>query len=139
NKSMLVDLPTNAGEVIASQPSVATVVMRSKTRAFIQGVSPGATNIFFLDPPGNSIAVLDITVVQPAGGGAASDVEQGLQSALSRNLHNSNIRVVSVTLDGADGAIVTRVVVTGTIRAQDGLSRATLMAAQFAGGDAKVA
>ena len=60
NKSMLVDLPTNAGEVIASQPAVATVVMRSKTRAFIQGISPGVTNIFFLDPAGNNIAVLDL-------------------------------------------------------------------------------
>src|SRR5688500_6951173 len=71
NKSMLVDLPTNAGEVIASQPAVATVVMRSKTRAFIQGVSPGVTNIFFLDPAGDNIAVLDITVVQQAPGGNA--------------------------------------------------------------------
>src|SRR5690606_28269793 len=56
NKSVLVDLPTNAGEVIASQPSVATVVMRSKTRAIVQGVSGGDTNIFFLDAVGNSIA-----------------------------------------------------------------------------------
>src|SRR5690606_25076007 len=39
NKSILVDLPTNAGEVIVGQPGIATVVMRSKTRAIVQGVS----------------------------------------------------------------------------------------------------
>ena len=50
NKSMIVDLPANVGEVIASQPSVAAVVMRSKRRAIVQGVAGGDTNIFFLGP-----------------------------------------------------------------------------------------
>lgn len=139
NKSILVDLPTNAGEVIASQPAVATVVMRSKTRAFIQGVSGGATNIFFLDPAGNSIAVLDVKVVQSSNGGSASDVGPALEAALSRNLPNSHIRVESVTLNDPSGATTSRVVITGTVRSQDDLAKATLMAAQFAGGDANVA
>jgi pilus assembly protein CpaC len=139
NKSMLVDLPTNAGEVIASQPGIATVVMRSKTRAFIQGVTPGATNIFFLDPAGNSIAVLDIKVIQTSGGGNGADVGPVLQAALSRNLPRSNIRVESVTLNNGDGGTINRVVITGTVRSQDDLAKATLMAAQFAGGDDNVA
>ena len=52
NKSMIVDFPVNVGEVIASQPDVATVVMRSKKRAIVQGISGGDTNIFFLDANG---------------------------------------------------------------------------------------
>ncbi len=130
NKSVLVDLPTNAGEVIASQPSVATVVMRSKTRAIVQGVSGGDTNIFFLDPAGNNIAVLDIKVYQPR-----SDVGNALETALKRNLPGSRLSVESVTL----GEDTNRVVLTGTALSQDDLDKATQMAIQFAGSPDNVA
>ena len=134
NKSILVDLPTNAGEVIASQPAVATVVMRSKTRAIVQGISGGTTNIFFLDPAGNSIAVLDLRVYS-----ARSDVGNALESALNRNLPGSRIIVESVTLDDASGGGTNRVVLSGTVRSQDDLEKAMLMASQFAGGEENVA
>lgn len=130
NKSVLVDLPTNVGEVIASQPAVATVVMRSKTRAIVQGVAGGDTNIFFLDPAGNNIAVLDLKVYQPR-----SDVGNALEAAISRNLPGSHIKVESVILDGS----ANRVVLTGTARSQDDLAKATLMAIQFAGDEKNVA
>ncbi|MEQ1899365.1 MAG: type II and III secretion system protein family protein [Devosia sp.] len=130
NKSMIVDLPVNVGEVIASQPSVATVVMRSKTRAIVQGVSGGDTNIFFLDTNGQNITVLDLKVFQPR-----SDVGNALEAALARNLPNSNIQVESVLLDGA----LNRVVLTGTAMSQDDVNKASLMAAQFAGGEGNVA
>lgn len=129
NKSILVDLPTNAGEVIASQPSVATVVMRSKTRAIVQGLAGGDTNIFFLDPAGNSIAVLDVKVYQPR-----SDVGNALETALARNLPGSHLRVESVLLDGQTN----RVVLTGTAQSQDDLDKATKMAIQFAGDEKNV-
>lgn len=130
NKSILVDLPTNVGEVIASQPAVATVVMRSKTRAIVQGVSGGDTNIFFLDPAGNSIAVLDLKIYQPR-----SDVGNALEAALARNLPGSRIRVESALL--ADST--NRVVLTGTAVSQDDLNKATQMAVQFAGSPENVA
>ncbi|MEO7221980.1 MAG: type II and III secretion system protein family protein [Devosia sp.] len=139
NKSILVDLPTNAGEVIASQPAVANVVMRSKTRAIIQGVAAGDTNIFFLDPAGNNIAVFDVKVIQTSGGGGASDIGPALESALARNLQGSRIRIESVTLDDPSGATTNRVVLTGTVRSQDDLAKAVLMAVQFAGGEGNVA
>ena len=129
NKSVLVDLPTNVGEVIASQPSVATVVMRSKTRAIIQGVAGGDTNIFFLDPAGNSIAVLDLKVYQPR-----SDIGNALEAAITRNIPGSRIRVESALLDGTN-----RVVLTGTALSQDDLDKAVMMAVQFSGGAENVA
>jgi pilus assembly protein CpaC len=130
NKSVLVDLPTNAGEVIASQPAVATVVMRSKTRAIVQGVSSGSTNIFFLDAAGNSIAVLDLRVAA-----ARSGTGEALEAAISRNIPGSRIRVESVS-DG-DGA--GRLVLTGSARSQDDLNKAIAMATQFAGGADNIA
>ena len=139
NKSVLVDLPTNAGEVIASQPAVANVIMRSKTRAIVQGISGGDTNIFFLDPAGNSIAVLDVKVVQTPNGGNGTDVGPALQAALGRNLQGARIRVESVALADGNGVSTSRVVLTGTVSSQDDLVKAGLMAAQFAGGEGNVA
>src|SRR5690606_9304235 len=46
NKSIIIDLPVEAGEVIISQPDVGNAIMRTKTRAVIQGMSAGETNIF---------------------------------------------------------------------------------------------
>lgn len=130
NKSILVDLPTNAGEVIATQPSIANVVMRSKTRAIVQGMSGGSTNIFFLDAAGNNITVLDLRVVS-----SRSIVGDSLESALSRNIPGSRIRVEAVD----DGTGSNRVVLTGSARSQDDVNRAILMASQFAGGPENVA
>jgi pilus assembly protein CpaC len=130
NKSMIVDLPTNAAEVIASQPAVATVVMRTKTRAVVQGVAGGDTNIFFLDGAGNNIAVLDIKVVQPR-----SDVGNALESAIARNIPGSHISVESVLL----GADTNRVVLSGTAQSQDDVAKAIDIAVQFAGDPKNVA
>lgn len=129
NKSILVDLPTNVGEVIASQPAVATVVMRSKTRAIVQGVTGGDTNVFFLDPAGNNIAVLDIKVYQPR-----SDVGNALEAAIARTIPGSRIKVESVILDGTN-----RVVLSGTALSGNDVDRAVAMAVQFAGDEKNVA
>jgi pilus assembly protein CpaC len=129
NKSMIIDLPTEVGEVIASQPAVATVVMRSKTRAIVQGVAGGDTNIFFLDPAGNNITVLDIKVVQPR-----SDVGNALEAAIARNIPGSRIRVESVLLGESN-----RVVLSGSALSQDDVDKAQRIAVQFAGSPENVA
>lgn len=124
NKSILVDLPTNAGEVIASQPSVATVVMRSKTRAIIQGMAGGDTNIFFLDPAGNNIAVLDLKVVQ-----AASEIGTALEATLARVIPGSRIRVESLSDNTIDAK--THFVLTGTVLTAEDKAIAERMAADI--------
>ena len=62
NKSMIVDLPAGVAEVIVSQPTVAAAIMRTRTRAVVQGIGGGDTNIFFLDDQGRTISILDIKV-----------------------------------------------------------------------------
>lgn len=130
NKSMIVDLPTNVGEVIVSQPSLATVVMRTKTRAIIQGIGGGETNIFFLDPAGNNIAVFNLSVGQPR-----SDIGNALQAAIARNVRGSHIIVESVLLGGGTN----RIVLSGTAQSQDDVQRALAIATQFAGDAQNVA
>ncbi len=130
NKTALVDLPAGAAEVIVSQPTVAAAIMRTRTRAIIQGITGGDTNIFFLDDRGQTIAVLDVQVIEEP-----SQVGNALQIALARILPGSNIRVESVTLGGG----VNRVVLTGNVLSGEDRERASEVAVQFAGDPANVA
>jgi pilus assembly protein CpaC len=129
NKTALIDLPAGAAEVIISQPSVAAAIMRTRTRAIIQGITGGDTNIFFLDDSGRTIAVLDVKVIEEP-----SQVGNALQIALARIIPGSNIRVESVTLGE-----INRVVLTGNVLSGEDRERATQVAVQFAGGADNVA
>jgi len=128
NKSMILDLPIEAAEVIVSQPAIAAVVMRSKTRAIVQGVSGGETNVFFLDALGRTISVLDLQVVQQQ-----SDVAAALRGALQRLLPDTALSVESVTLNG-----VNRIVLSGTAGSTEDVDKAVAIASQFAGGPENV-
>lgn len=130
NKSMIVDLPAGVAEVIVSQPAVAAAIMRTRTRAIIQGIGGGDTNIFFIDDAGRTIQVLDLRVIEEP-----SQVGNALEEALRRVIPGSNISVESVTLDGSTN----RVVLTGSVLSSDDKARAQLVAEQFAGAPENVA
>ena len=130
NKSIIVDLPAGVAEVVVSQPAVAAAIMRTRTRAIVQGISGGDTNIFFLDDSGRTISVLDIRVIKEP-----SQVGNALQEALARVIPGSNIRVESVTL----GDDTNRVVLTGSVQSSDDRARAEQVAIQFAGDPKNVA
>nr|WP_314262644.1 type II and III secretion system protein family protein [uncultured Devosia sp.] len=130
NKTVLVDLPAGAAEVIVSQPDVAAAIMRTRTRALIQGITGGDTNVFFLDDSGRTIQILDIKVMEEP-----SQVGNALETALARIIPGSNITVESVTLGGATN----RVVLTGNVRTAEDFDRAQQVAIQFAGDPTNVA
>ncbi|MET0865832.1 MAG: pilus assembly protein N-terminal domain-containing protein, partial [Nakamurella sp.] len=130
NKTVLVDLPAGAAEVIVSRPDVAAAIMRTRTRAMIQAVTGGDTNIFFLDDRGQTISVLDVQVIEEP-----SQVGNALQAALARIIPGSNIRVESVNL----GNGINRVVLTGNVLSGQDSDRASEVATQFAGGPENVA
>ncbi|MCF6343376.1 MAG: type II and III secretion system protein family protein [Devosiaceae bacterium] len=121
NKSVIIDLPAEVGEVIVSQPNVAGVVMRSKRRAILQGVGVGETNIFFLDARGAKISVLEVSVVADAS---------GLAKTISSILPGAKIKIESFG---------DRLVLSGTVRSGDDMEKAIAIAAQFAGGEDNVA
>ena len=121
NKSLLVELPRATSEVIVSQPTVAGAIMRNQRSAIIQGVTAGETNVFFLDAAGNQIAVVDISVV--------NDVST-LISALRSIVPGSQIKVDSFG---------DRIVLSGTARSTDDITKAVAIAAQFAGGEDNIA
>lgn len=122
NKSMIIDLPADAREVIVSQPAVANAIMRSKRRAIIQGATPGGTNIFFLDAMGQAISVVDVTVGDNAG---------NLIAALRSIIPSSDIQVASFGENG--------LVLSGTVDSGDDMQKALAIAARFAGDPERVA
>ena len=123
-KSMIVDLPVDAHEVIVSQPAIASGVMRSKRRAILQGVGPGNTNILFLDATGRTIAVLDLQVQQQS-----SPVAGQLQATLARVLPGSNIKVETLSDQATNGK--THFLLTGTTQSAEDKTTAESMAASL--------
>ncbi|HEY4199256.1 MAG TPA: type II and III secretion system protein family protein [Devosiaceae bacterium] len=115
NKSLLLDLPAAASEVIVSQPTIASAIMRTKTRAVIQGVGQGSTNMFFLDSRGERIAVIEIVV----GGDSSS-----LSTTLAALLPGSSIQVQQL----GQG-----IVLSGNAQSQDDVAKAVSIATQFTG------
>lgn len=130
NKSVLLDLPAGVAEVIVSQPTVAAAIMRTRTRAILQGITSGATNIFFLDDAGRTIQILNVEVLE-----SESQIGGALESALARVIPGSRIRVESVALSGQSN----RVVLTGTVLSSQDKERAEAIAVQFAGSPDNVA
>ena len=62
NKSMVVELPRDAGDVLVSNPDVADAVLRTSRRLYLIGVQIGQASVFLFDNTGQEIASLDIMV-----------------------------------------------------------------------------
>jgi len=121
NKSLIVDLPVDAREVIVSQPTIAVATMRSKRRAILQGMGIGDTNIVFLDARGAQISALEVSVVRD---------DSTLTTALAKLLPGSNIAVQGFG---------DHLILSGTALSQDDVAKAATIASQFAGGDGNIA
>lgn len=130
NKTALLDLPAGAAEVIVSQPGVAAAIMRTRTRAIIQGITGGDTNIFFLDDQGRTIAVLDVQVTEPESG-----MGRTLEAALARVIPGSNIRVEAITGSNTDST--THFILTGTVLTAEDKAIAEQLAADLSDGEPK--
>lgn len=121
NKSMIVDLPAGVAEVVVSQPSIAAAIMRSRTRAIVQGLEEGSTNIIFIDDAGRTISVLDVDIILPP-----LQVGRALESTLARVIPGSNIRVETLTNNSVNDKI--HFVLTGTVRTAEDKANAEAMA-----------
>jgi len=67
-KSMIVDLPREAKDVLVANPKIANAVIRSAQRAYIIGGDVGQTNVVFFDAAGLQIAAYDIAVKRDLNG-----------------------------------------------------------------------
>ncbi|MGV8840974.1 MAG: pilus assembly protein N-terminal domain-containing protein, partial [Bauldia sp.] len=84
NKSLIIDLPRDARDVLVSNPGIADVVVRTSRRVYLTGIAVGQTNLFVFDQNGDTIVSLDLTVER--------DIS-GLAETLRRLIPGSNIAV----------------------------------------------
>jgi pilus assembly protein CpaC len=87
NKSMIVELPRAAREVMVPNPDKIDAVLQTATRAYLIGRAVGEANVLFLDKDGKQVVSLDITI--------ARDLSD-LSTLLNRLLPGSNITVETV-------------------------------------------
>lgn len=90
-KSIIIDLPKDAGEVFVADPKVANAVVRTARKIFIIGTGAGTTSVFVMDKAGTQIAALDIGVAKEL----ARELNV-LREVLKKALPAADIKVTSV-------------------------------------------
>jgi pilus assembly protein CpaC len=119
NKSIVIDLPTDAYDILVANPAVADAVTRTARRIYLFGKQVGETNIFVFGPNGEQIASLDLQIERDVA---------GLEEYLERFIPNSDIEVELLN---------DNVVLTGTVETPLDASRAAQIAQVFVtGGEA---
>ncbi|HUO53898.1 MAG TPA: type II and III secretion system protein family protein [Rhodoblastus sp.] len=66
-KSIIVDLPSDAGEIFVGNPAIANAVVRSARKIYVIGQAPGQTTIYAMDKQGRRIATLELSVGRDIG------------------------------------------------------------------------
>ncbi len=119
NKALVVDLPTDAHDILVADPSMADAVTRTSRRIYLFGKSVGQTNIFIFGAQGEEIVSLDLEVER--------DIS-GLEANLRRFIPESDIRVEIVS---------DNIVLSGSVRTPQDSARAVQLATAFLrGGEA---
>ncbi|MAW89238.1 MAG: pilus assembly protein CpaC [Phyllobacteriaceae bacterium] len=116
NKSIVIDLPTDAYDILVANPAVADAVTRTARRIYLFGKQVGETNIFVFGPNGEQIASLDLQIER--------DVS-GLEDYLKRFLPDSTINVELIN---------DNVVLTGEVATPLDAQRAQQLATIFVSG-----
>jgi len=119
-KSMVIDLPREAKDVLVADPKIANAVIRSAQRAYIIGGAVGQTNVVFFDNDGQQVAAFDIAVKRDLN---------GVREALRQTLPHTNVNIEGV----GDG-----VMLTGSVSSPIEAQQAGDLAARLVGGSDKV-
>jgi len=116
NKSVVIDLPADAYDILVANPAVADAVTRTARRIYLFGKAVGETNIFVFGPGGEQIVSLDLRVERDTAG-----VEENIKrfiptSDVKVELINDNVVLtgtVETPLDAARAAQIANMLVRG--------------------------
>lgn len=119
NKSMVIDLPGDAHDILVASPTVADAITRTSRRIYIFGKQVGSTNIFIFDSAGRQLLSIDLFIER--------DVS-GLEANLEKYVPGSDV-VVEIVNDN--------IILTGTVPTPQASSRVIQLARAFiSGGEA---
>ena len=123
NKSYMLEFDTDIDDVIIANDKIANVVARDRRRVAVMGVSPGESNIVFLDRSGRKIKTLEISVTDGVAG-----MDQ-LRTLIKRHVPGSKVQVESVN---------GRIILSGMAPNLSGSDRVLQLARTYAKDDASV-
>lgn len=116
NKSVVIDLPSDAYDILVANPAVADAVTRTARRIYLFGKAVGETNIFVFGPNGEQIVSLDLAVERDVA---------GLEDYIRRFIPTSEVKVELLN---------DNVVLTGTVDTPLDAKRAVDLATIFVSG-----
>jgi pilus assembly protein CpaC len=119
-KSLVVELPQDAKDVLVADTTVANALVRSARRAYLIGLKVGQTNVFFFDADGRQIVGFDIAVTRDLN---------GIRAAVKKVLPQSEIHV-----EGLNDSVV----LSGSVANASESQQVFDMASRLAGADLKV-
>ena len=117
-KSVVIDLPREAKDVLVADPKIAHAVIRSAQRAYIIGAGVGQTNVVFFSADGQQVAAYDIAVKRDLN---------GMRTALRQSLPG-------VQIEGVGDSVM----LTGSVSSPVEAQQAGDVAAKLVGGSDKV-
>ena len=119
NKSMVIDLPGDAHDILVASPTVADAITRTSRRIYIFGKQVGSTNIFIFDSAGRQLLSIDLFIERDVA---------GLEANLEKYVPGSDV-VVEIVNDN--------IILTGTVPTPQASSRVIQLARAFiSGGEA---
>ena len=119
NKSLVLELPADAHDILVANPEVADAITRTSRRIYLFGKKVGTTNIFVFDRAGNQLVSLDLQIERDVA---------GLDRYLARFLPGAEIK---------SEIINDNIVLTGRVQtAQDSAKAARLAEIFVNGGEA---
>ncbi len=119
NKSIVIDLPQDASDILVANPGVADAITRTARRIYIFGKQVGSTNVFVFGANGEQVASIELTVERDVA---------GLDAYLARFIEDSDIKAEIIN---------DNVVLTGTVQTPQDSARAVQLAEIFVtGGEA---
>jgi pilus assembly protein CpaC len=119
NKSLVIDLPDDAHDILVANPAVADAVTRTSRRIYIFAKQVGETNIFIFDGEGKQLISIDLSIERDIA---------GLEDYLAKYIPGSEIKVEMVN---------DNVILTGSVPTAQASARAVDLARIFVtGGEA---
>ncbi len=94
-RTIIVDLPADASEIVVGDPKVANAVVRSTRKLYVMGVGTGQTTILALDRSGRQIANIEMNV-----GRDLDELDKLLRAALPRTRITAKQVSDSIVLTG---------------------------------------
>ena len=119
NKSMVIDLPGDAHDILVASPGVADAITRTSRRIYVFAKQVGSTNIFIFDSAGRQLLSIDLVIER--------DIT-GLEGNLRKYVPGSDVTVEIVN---------DNIILTGTVPTPQASSRVVQLARAFiSGGEA---